>query len=234
MTECVPTWTVLADQDEVASALVARLAAAAGQAIAEQGWFRLVLAGGRTPRAAYRLLRDTEQDWLHWEVYFGDERCLPVAHPERNSRMAAEALLDHVPIPKDQVCPIPAELGPDFGAQAYETRIRERLPFDLVLLGMGEDGHTASLFPGHSIDPNALVVAVKGSPKPPPQRVSMGYAALRGTAKLLIVVTGQDKHPALQRWQAGDDLPITRVSGGRPVDILVDEAALLAPDADSR
>ena len=229
MTLCTATWTLLADHHEVAAAVVTHISAAARQAIAEQGRFRLVLAGGRTPQAAYRLLRDTNQDWQHWEIYFGDERCLPVDHPERNSRMAAEALLDHVPIPKDQISPIPAELGPAAGAQAYRTVISERLPFDLVLLGMGEDGHTASLFPGHSIDRRALVVAVQGAPKPPPQRVSLGYAALRRTAHMLVAVTGRDKHAAVDRWRAGDDLPIASASEGMAVEVVIDEAAFLSP-----
>jgi 6-phosphogluconolactonase len=229
MTGCYPIWTSLVDHNEVAAAVVKRISAAARQAIANHGRFRLVLAGGRTPQAAYFLLRDTNQDWQYWEVYFGDERCLPVDHPERNSRMAAEALLDHVPIPEHQVSPIPAELGPAAGAQAYRTLISERLPFDLVLLGMGEDGHTASLFPGRSIDRRALVVAVQGAPKPPPQRVSLGYAALRRTAKMLVAVTGRDKHAAVDRWRAGDDLPIASVSDGMAVEVLIDEAAFLSP-----
>jgi 6-phosphogluconolactonase len=123
----------------------------ANAAIAKRGRFRLVLAGGTTPTAAYRLLRDRDADWAAWHLYHGDERCLAVGDPERNSLVADEAWLHHVPVPRTQVHPIPAELGAEPAAEAYAAVVAEALPFDLVLLGIGEDGHTASLFPGRSI-----------------------------------------------------------------------------------
>ncbi len=221
-----PIWTVLEDPAAVAAAMAERIAASAARAIAERGRFRLVLAGGRTPQAAYVLMSGSDQEWSRWEIFFGDERCLPADHDQRNSRMAAAAFLDRVPIPADRVHPIPAELGPEQGARAYERIVSGSLPFDLVLLGMGEDGHTASLFPGHEIDPAALVVPVHGAPKPPPERISLGPAALRRTERLLIVVTGPDKREATRRWRSGEDLPIAAVGGGANVEVLIDRAAM--------
>ena len=199
--------------------------AAAKEAIDRRGAFTLVLAGGSTPAACYQLLAASEADWHRWHIYFGDERCLDPKDPERNSAMAAMSLTSKVPIPARQVHPIPAERGPEAAAHDYESTIRPALPFDLVLLGMGEDGHTASLFPGHRHPANALVLPVHGAPKPPPERVSLGPAALTSCRQLLILVTGAGKRPAVQQWRAGEDLPISQVaSDGRTI-LLIDEEA---------
>src|SRR5690242_16785552 len=104
-----------------------------------RGQFHLVLAGGDTPRGAYRRLCGTSTDWSMWNVYFGDERCLPVDDPARNSRMAGEAWLDHVFIPTVQFHAIPAELGAVRAAQLYRETLHAVGEFDLVLLGLGED-----------------------------------------------------------------------------------------------
>jgi len=211
----------------VAAELSQRIMRYSAEAVAGRGRFRIVLAGGATPLAAYRRLAAADLDWGDWDLYFGDERCLPPDHAERNSRAAAEALLDHVPIARNRIHPIAAELGAEAGADAYRERIAAALPFDLVLLGMGEDGHTASLFPGHVVPDGALVTAVHGAPKPPPDRVSLTIAALSRTRRLLIVVTGATKRDAMRAWQQGSELPIARVARAAPnVEVLCDEAAL--------
>lgn len=212
---------------QVAAELSLRVRLQSDAAVAEHGRFRVVLAGGTTPLVAYRRLAAEDLNWRDWEVYFGDERCLEPDHPERNSRAARDALLDHVPIPPDRIHPIRAELGPEAGAKDYEGRISNALPFDLVLLGMGEDGHTASLFPGHAIPEKSLVAAVHNAPKPPLDRVSLTAAALSRTAYLLIVITWVAKRDALRAWRHGHDLPIARVAkAASNVEILCDEAAL--------
>jgi len=217
---------VLPDADAVAAATAEIVLSAAAEAIAARGAFRLVVAGGTTPMAAYRLLTDAEADWAHWHIYHGDERCLPVADADRNSRATDEAWLSRVPIPSEQVHPIPAEQGAEDAAAAYEPVVAAALPFDLVLLGMGEDGHTASLFPGHEILPGPLVMAVHDSPKPPPDRVSLTPSALCRTRQMVVMVTGAAKRPALARWQAGEGLPVARVAAGGSALVLLDQAAM--------
>jgi 6-phosphogluconolactonase len=98
-------------------------------------------------------------------------------------------------------------------------------PFDLVLLGMGEDGHTASLFPGQQHAAGDTVHAVHDAPKPPPERVSLGVAALNAAAEVLVLVSGAGKHDAVQRWKQGEDLPVTRIHGQAGVDVYIDSAA---------
>ena len=216
-------WRCFADADAVAGEALARIDSLSRQAIEARGCFRIVLAGGTTPERVYRQLRALDTDWSRWHVLFGDERCLPADHPDRNSVMAARSWLDLVPLPAGQVVPIPAELGPQRAAEVYEPLVREALPFDLVLLGIGEDGHTASLFPGHEHPDDRLVVPVFEAPKPPPQRVSLNYPALCATRALCLLATGAGKRDALRRWRAGEDLPVARLDC--PVDVLLDEAA---------
>lgn len=216
---------MLDDADAVALEAAQRILQSAARAIAEHGLFRIVLAGGRTPEAAYRLLVGADTDWSRWEIYFGDERCLPVDDAERNSLMAARALLDPVAIPAANIHPIPAEHGAEAAAKAYQPVIRAALPFDLVLLGIGEDGHTASLFPGQQHPAGQLVHAVHNAPKPPPDRVSLGAGALSEAREVLILATGAGKRAAIKAWRAGEPLPIAAIGGPAYVDVLLDRAA---------
>lgn len=218
-------WRVLTDAAAVAEAARTAILAAARESIAMRGVFKLVLAGGSTPQAVYRALAREQQAWARWQIYFGDERCLPPDDPGRNSRMAAEAWLDHVALPGSHVHVIPAEQGPEAGAGAYAAVVAAAVPFDLVLLGMGEDGHTASLFPGHRHDEQEWAHAVHGAPKPPPERVSLGLRALTGTRRCLFLVTGDGKRAAVAQWREGADLPAARVAAAAGAEVLLDEAA---------
>lgn len=218
-------WTPLPSAEAVAQRARDRILQRAQAAITERGAFHLVLAGGGTPERCYRLLQHTPADWGQWHIWFGDERCLPPDHPQRNSRMASDALLDRVPIPRHQIHPIPAELGPTEAARRYRHEIAAALPFDLVLLGLGEDGHTASLFPGQRHPDDALVVPVTCAPKPPPERVSLNYPALQRSNWLLFLVTGAGKGEAVAAWRAGRPLPAARVRPQGPCEILLDAAA---------
>ena len=218
-------WHVFDDPDAVAAETVQRILQSATRAIAARKLFRIVLAGGHTPELAYRLLVGADTDWSCWEVYFGDERCLPVDDAERNSLMAARAWLDSVAIPAANVHPIPAELGAEATAGAYESVVKSALPFDLVLLGIGEDGHTGSLFPGQQHPAEQWVHAVHNAPKPPPDRVSLSVRALSAARAVLILATGTGKRAAIQAWQAGEPLPVAEIGGPAPVDVLLDRAA---------
>ena len=190
-----------------------------------------MLAGGDTPRSIYRSLRDTDSDWSRWHVYFGDERCLPADNPERNSRMAADAWLDRVSIPKDHIYVPPAERGADAAARAYAQTLRRVGDFDLVVLGLGEDGHTASLFPCHdwgvaSNSPDVL--AVFDAPKPPPQRVSLSAARLSRARAVLFLVAGETKLEAVRQWRLSADIPARAIRPCSGVDVLVQSTLLPA------
>ncbi|MEA3275035.1 MAG: 6-phosphogluconolactonase [Pseudomonadota bacterium] len=225
LTEASGRFELLANADSVANRAADEILLRAAQAVAGRGRFRILLAGGSTPLAAYRLLRTRTADWSDWEVYFGDERCLPPDHPERNSLAARRALLDQVPIPPENIFAIPAELGAEQAAHEYAKTIAPALPFDLVLLGMGEDGHTASLFPSHPIPESELVIPVHDAPKPPPDRVSLTPRSLSSCREMLILVTGAGKREALAAWRGGAELPVARVAAAGSARVFVDADA---------
>lgn len=198
---------ILANPEEVAAQACRIIIAEAEAAIRERQVFRIVLAGGNTPRRTYEMLAGMVQDWRAWEIFWTDERCLPADDPGRNSRLANEVWLSRVSMSAGQIHPIPAEHGATRAAEEYSATIRDKQPFDLVLLGMGEDGHTASLFSlnGHPVAP---VIAVHSAPKPPSERVSLNFQTLRACRKQLVLVTGAEKSPALFAWQQDAKLPI--------------------------
>ncbi|CAA9892731.1 6-phosphogluconolactonase [Candidatus Methylobacter favarea] len=218
-------WHVLETAEQVAQPACQHILEIARHAIAEQGKFKLVLAGGSTPEKVYHLLAQTNADWQRWYIYFGDERCLPVDHKDRNSVMAAQSFLEKVAIPASQIFTMPAELGPEQAAKSYQQTIAGALPFHLVLLGIGEDGHTASLFPGHKHPEQELVHAVYNAPKPPPERVSLSAKALSSTDRLIFLITGASKQEAVKNWRLGQDLPVAAVTAQNPGDIYIDRAA---------
>jgi 6-phosphogluconolactonase len=204
---------------------------AAERAISARGAFVIVLSGGNTPREIYAMLRDAKTDWSRWQVWFGDERCLPPDDLQRNSAMAMQALLAHVPVPASQVHTIPAELGADEAARRYVDALRGVGDFDLVLLGLGEDGHTASLFPGRDWgespeDPDAH--AVRDAPKPPPDRVSLSAARLSRAREVLFLADARGKRAALMRWRAEEEIPARAIRPAAGVDVLVKESSPIA------
>lgn len=209
------------DGEAAAQAALAIVLEQAAAAIAARGRFVLALCGGRTPGRLYELLADTGQDWHRWHLVYGDERCLPPDDEERNSSLVRRCWLDRTDFPARNHHVPEAELGADIAAQRYAEAIAPLLPVDLALLGMGEDGHTASLFPGHS-HPDATVVPVHDAPKPPAERVSLGYAALNGADTVCFLVTGAAKRDALRRWQQGDDIPVARIQGARRTCLVTD------------
>ena len=222
-------WLAVADVAELERAACRRIIDAATRAFEQRGEFVIVLAGGNTPRGVYRLLRERDADWQRWNVYFGDERCLPADDAERNSKMAATEWLDHVPIPKDQVHPIPAELGASAAALAYAETLRRVGEFDLVLLGLGEDAHTASLFPnnGWGYGPGASdALAVFDAPQPLPQRVSLSAARLSRSREVLFLVAGESKRLAVARWRAEENIPARAIQPLSGVDVLLESKLL--------
>lgn len=200
------------DPDELSAAVAQRVAELAAQAIAARGVFHIALAGGETPRRCYEKLRDLAIDWAHVQVYFGDERCLPDGDMQRNDRMASDTLLKHVAIPPDNIHAIPAELGAREAAVRYAAVLADIERLDLALLGMGEDGHTASLFPGNpATDSAAPVVPVFGAPKPPAERVSLGMSTLNAARCKIFLITGAGKREILEQIASGKLLPAASI-----------------------
>lgn len=176
---------------ELSPALARQVASAATNAVQERGRFRIALSGGSAMlrlAAGFRLLPELNAHWGAWRVFWADERCVAADDPNSNYGAARTEFLDDAPIPADQVFPVAGTLPPEEAARAYEAALRREFAadgddwprFDVILLGVGGDGHTASLFPG---DP-ALAEATRWaapvwqSPKPPPRRVTLTLPVL--------------------------------------------------------
>jgi 6-phosphogluconolactonase len=226
-------WRVFPDADELVERLADALLVEAAEAIAERGAFHLVLAGGTTPQALYRALAERNAGDARWQIWYGDERCLPADHAERNSVMAEAAWLASSRISSGNRRPIPAERGAFEAATIYADWLAGVPDFDVVLLGVGEDGHTASLFPGHAwgdAPGSPDVLAIQGAPKPPPERVSLSAARLNRSAKVWFVVTGGSKRHALRQWEACEALPVAAVHGQEETVAWLDAAAWPSDD----
>ncbi|MDD5037375.1 MAG: 6-phosphogluconolactonase [Methylococcaceae bacterium] len=199
--------------------------------------FSLALSGGSTPQRFYRRLSEPSWhdriDWNLLHIFLVDERFLPLDHADSNFRMIRETLLAHVPIPPSNIHPMPTDGTPEDCAQRYERELRMFFGdgparFDLVLLGMGADGHTASSFPGHVHSDERWVFPVHDSPKPPSVRLSLGFELINQAHHVLFLVTGQDKAEALDHLRQSRQplLPAGRVKLGQgELAWLVDEAA---------
>ncbi|MDC0423405.1 6-phosphogluconolactonase [Methylophilaceae bacterium] len=203
--------------DDLAASLIIDLA---NKAINKKGFFSIVLCGGGTPKNIYSKLSYANTDWSAWYVYFGDERCLPIDHPERNSLMAQDSWLFKSEIPTAQVFPIPSELGNKKAAMQYENTIKKVEKFDLVLLGFGEDGHIASLFPGHTWDDDRLVVPVFNAPKLPSERVSLTTKGLSNAKDVIFLVAGKNKAKAFSLWGDTKITPASLITATNNVRIL--------------
>ncbi len=189
---------VLATAEEVAEAAAADIAEAV-----RDGARTLVLTGGSSPIRCYQLLSELDVPWGRVAVLFGDERCVPPLDPDSNYRVAKENLLDRVH--PATVYRIPAELGPDVGADLYAEVVADVAPFDFVLLGVGEDGHVNSLFPGHkALRATGLTAAIHDSPKPPPERVTMTFEAIRDAKRIEIIAAGAGKANAVAMARRGE------------------------------
>jgi 6-phosphogluconolactonase len=203
--------------------------AAATAAVAARGRFTVALSGGSTPEVLYRWLaapeRAAQVNWPRVEVFFGDERCVPPDDPASNYGTAREALLSRVPLPPGNVHRVLGELPPEEAASAYERELGgvfygEQPRFDLILLGMGDDGHTASLFPGMSALQErgrwCVATAVPAYVKPSVPRVTLTFPALNAARNVAFLVTGQGKAArvaeALSQAGEGSLLPAAQVN----------------------
>lgn len=239
--EVVPT---PADQALVAQQLIA---AAAAVSIGKRGFFRVALSGGATPRPIYAALAEGENlNWERWQIFWSDERCVPPTSTESNYRLVKETLLD--PLAQRGSAPrmvvrMAGEGDPDAAAAAYERAVRESVPanphsgagrlprFDLLLLGIGGDAHTASLFPHTpALDERERLVVANPVPKLNTTRLTFTFPLINAARRLLVVVNGAGKAAALREVLAGAPDPQRLPSQSiHPVDgtvtWLVDEAA---------
>ncbi|HEX6310980.1 MAG TPA: 6-phosphogluconolactonase [Acidimicrobiia bacterium] len=189
----------------------------------------IALSGGDTARKCYELLAVADVDWPEVAVLFGDERWVPVGDPDSNEGMARFAFIDQV-LPREVYSLRHAGDTPETAAAAYEHVLRELGSIDLVHLGLGPDGHTASLFPGSpALGERQRLVVPTGDDQHPHPRLTFTYPALELARTIVFTVAGDGKRDALARIRAGDDLPASRVRAERVV-WLVDEAALGATD----
>jgi len=176
------------------------------QAIAARGRFTVALSGGSLPRLISEPLiaepLRSRVNWSAWHVFWADERCVPLDHPDSNYRLARVQLFDHVPIPANQIYPINETLPPAAAAAAYQDIMAQVFQlgrpyprFDLILLGMGEDGHTASLFPRHPLlsETNQWVAPIFDSPKPPPTRITLTLPVINQAEHVVFISTGAGK-----------------------------------------
>lgn len=234
--------------DLLAAAVAARLVTRVVDAQAARGEASVVLTGGGIGIAVLRQLAAAPAagavDWSRVELYWGDERFLPAGHPDRNETQAREALLDHVDVPAARVHPMAASDGPlgddpDVAARDYaELLARQSRPedhgdvpaFDICLLGIGEEGHVASVFPNSpaAYETERTVVGVRGCPKWPPLRVSLTLPAIRAASEVWVVAAGESKAGAVSMALAGAgevQFPAAGVSGRRRTLWLLDRAA---------
>jgi 6-phosphogluconolactonase len=218
-----PQIKVLPDPKALAAEAAKQFLAAAQSAIQSHGRFSVALSGGSTPKALYELLATPEFDGIDWarvHLFFGDERCVPPDHADSNYRMAHNALLSKVPIPGDNIYRIRGEIDPQLAAKEYGYLLKEQFGdggVDLTLLGMGPDGHTASLFPGTAAleESKHRCVAVYVE-KFKSWRVTMTAPFINRSDQVLVMVAGSDKTQrvaqVLENLPGTDRLPIQLIS----------------------
>ena len=235
--EAAPRVRTLADAAAVSDALADSVIGLGRECIASRGRFDIALSGGETPRAAYALMGARHRnalEWRHVHAFFTDERFVPPDDPRNNAAMAVREWLSKVAIPPHQVHAIPTVGGqPEECAERYEHTLRRLMTghttFDLAIMGIGTDGHTASLFPG---DVSALsererwVLAVQAPPGTEPRRrITLTTPILNASRRVMFVAVGEAKRPRVAEALAGANLPATMIRGVESTEWLVDAAA---------
>jgi 6-phosphogluconolactonase len=223
------------DPQEAARLAAARLEELISEAVEVRERAHVALAGGSTPRAAYELLAERIAHPASLEVWFGDERAVGPDDADSNFRMVSEALSGSG-LPSEAIHRIEGERGAEQAAASYAELLADRLPsgddgiptLDVALQGVGPDGHTASLFPGHpALEADGVCVAVHDAPKPPPERITLTVPAFRAARRIVFLVTGEDKARALAGILESPDpkLPASLLVGPS-AELIADEAAL--------
>jgi 6-phosphogluconolactonase len=207
----------------------------------ERGVAHLALSGGSTPARTYELLAEQLESWERIDVWFADERCVEPTDEESNYLLARKTLLDRASgLEPGRVHRMEGELGPEQGAERYARELREHAPLqdglavlDVIVLGIGPDGHIASLFPGAptlTADAGELCLGVHDSPKPPPERITLTLAVLRAAQRCVLLATGAGKADAVDAMLAepSNHVPASLLRRGR-LSVVVDDAASPEP-----
>jgi len=237
----VTSLTTCADAEAAAVRAASEIARRLQSALRERGVAHLALSGGTTPGRAYELLAQELEDWRGVELWFADERCVGADDEESNYRLAHETLLGSASGLEDaRVHRMEGELGPELGAERYESSLRERAPLedelavlDVIVLGIGPDGHVASLFPGSptlDVQAPALCIGVHDSPKPPPERITLTLPVLRAARRCVLLATGAGKADAVDAMLAEPSrhVPASLLRRGH-LSVIVDDAASPEP-----
>lgn len=200
------------DSEQLAEVVADALARYIHAAVAERGVCHMVFPGGRSPRRVLEQLREKNLPWCALHLYPSDERCVPLSDPERNDRLIDELLLNHVTLPPENLHRMPAELGPEEGALRYSQLLSRTPRFDIALLGMGPDGHTASLFPNHpAARDGRQAVPVWDAPRPPSSRISIGFRRLADALTRKVIVLGPDKLPLFNSLDSLNETPVALI-----------------------
>ncbi len=230
--------TTVADPEAAAERAAQQIALILNDAVARRSVAHISLAGGNTPRRAYEILAGLLPDWSKVELWYGDERCVEPTDAQSNHQLVARSLLAGIRGALPVEHRIRGELGPEEAARVYAEELIARVPgdpegevpvLDLALLGLGEDGHTASLFPGHPEvldESGAICLAVHAAPKPPPERVTLSLHVLRAARHCLLLATGSGKADAVAAVLDGPDphVPASLLGSGR-LYIVTDDSA---------
>jgi 6-phosphogluconolactonase len=226
--------TTCPDAEAVAVRAAAHVRRELERAREQRGVAHLALSGGTTPGRTYELLAQTPDALAGTEIWFADERCVPPDDPESNYRLARETLLEPAHIAAAQTHRMHGELGPQEGASRYAQELAARLEgaeavLDVVILGIGPDGHVASLFPGASTldaDEHELCLPVEGAPKPPPERITLSLALLRSARGCTLLATGASKADAVSAMlgEPSRHVPASLLRRER-LTVIVDDAA---------
>ncbi len=204
--------TEFADLESLSAAAAEAIAETASRAAAERGRFSLALSGGGTPRRTYERLAALRMPWESTHIFWGDERCVPRENPASNYRMARETLLSRAAIPAANIHPMPCDpASAEAGARSYEAELRSFFgaepAFDLILLGLGPDGHTASLFPGEPTlhESKRWVLSTPGrAANPPVPRLTLTYPAISASRGVLLLAAGAGKKALVESAARGD------------------------------
>jgi 6-phosphogluconolactonase len=234
----VTRMTTVSDREAVAMRAATDISRHIARVRDERGTARLALSGGSTPARTYELLAQELADWTGVEIWFVDERCVDPDDEESNYRLARETLIEPAGIPSSRVHRMLGEMGPDAGADLYSVELSTHAQpdesgvpaLDLCVLGIGPDGHVASLFPGAttlSAGENELCLGVSDSPKPPPERITLSLPVLRAAGRCLLIATGAGKRAAIAAMlgEPSESVPASMLRRERLAVIVDDEAS---------